>query len=117
MHREKTCFLHIFCGLCILTSFSILTITVRGVSNKHCLLLFFTGFVMQQLWFPVFQSALEEVNKLYPVFFKYLIDWKRRKSKHLHHNITNVTSDKQDFYISSGNHELRNDSNVSNSSW
>ena len=31
----------IFCGLCILTSFSLLTINVRGVSNKHCLLPFF----------------------------------------------------------------------------
>ena len=31
----------IFCGLCILTSFSLLTLNVRGVSNKHCLLPFF----------------------------------------------------------------------------
>ena len=31
----------IFCGLCILTSFSLLTVNVRGVSNKHCLLPFF----------------------------------------------------------------------------
>ena len=34
-----------FCGLCILTSFSILTITVREVSNKHCLLPFFIASV------------------------------------------------------------------------
>ena len=31
----------IFCGLCILTLFSLLTVDVRGVSNKHCLLPFF----------------------------------------------------------------------------
>ena len=31
----------IFCGLGILTSFSLLTVNVRGVSNKHCLLPFF----------------------------------------------------------------------------
>ena len=31
----------IFCGLCILTSFSLLTVNVWGVSNKHCLLPFF----------------------------------------------------------------------------
>ena len=30
-----------FYGLCILISFSLLTITVQGVSNKHCLLPFF----------------------------------------------------------------------------
>ena len=30
-----------FYGLCILISFSLLTITVRGLSNKHCLLPFF----------------------------------------------------------------------------
>ena len=30
-----------FYGLCVLISFSLLTITVRGVSNKHCLLPFF----------------------------------------------------------------------------
>ena len=30
-----------FYGLYILISFSLLTITVRGVSNKHCLLPFF----------------------------------------------------------------------------
>ena len=41
LHHDKTCFLHIFCGLLILTSFYILTITLRGVSNKHCLLPFF----------------------------------------------------------------------------
>ena len=41
LHHDKTCFLHIFCGLLIFTSFSILTITLRGVSNKHCLLPFF----------------------------------------------------------------------------
>ena len=35
----------IFCGLCILTSFSLLTVNVRGVSNKHCLLPFFIMFV------------------------------------------------------------------------
>ena len=40
LHHDKTCFLHIFCGLLILTSFYILTITLRGVSNKHCLLPF-----------------------------------------------------------------------------
>ena len=38
----KTCFLHICCGLLIVTSFSILTITLwGGVLNKHCLLPFF----------------------------------------------------------------------------
>ena len=37
--HEKTCFC-IFYGLCVLISFSLLTITVRGVSNKHCLLPF-----------------------------------------------------------------------------
>ena len=31
----------IFYGLYILVSFSLLTITARGVSNKHCLLPFF----------------------------------------------------------------------------
>ena len=31
-----------FYGLCFLISFSLLTITVRGVSNKHCLLPFFS---------------------------------------------------------------------------
>ena len=31
----------IFCGLCILTLFSLLTVNMRGVSNKHCLLPFF----------------------------------------------------------------------------
>ena len=31
----------IFCGLCILTLFSLLTVNMRGVSNKHCLLHFF----------------------------------------------------------------------------
>ena len=31
----------IFYDLCILISFSLLTITVWGVSNKHCLLPFF----------------------------------------------------------------------------
>ena len=31
----------IFCGLFILTSFSLLTVNVRGVTNKHCLLPFF----------------------------------------------------------------------------
>ena len=30
-----------FYGLCVLISFSLLTFTVRGVSNKHCLLPFF----------------------------------------------------------------------------
>ena len=30
-----------FYGLCVLISFSLLAITVRGVSNKHCLLPFF----------------------------------------------------------------------------
>ena len=30
LHHDKTCFLHICCGLLILTSFSILTITLRG---------------------------------------------------------------------------------------
>ena len=30
-------------GFYILISFSLLTITVRGVSNKHCLLPFFIG--------------------------------------------------------------------------
>ena len=33
----------IFYGLCILVSFSLLTITARGVSNKHCLLPFFNS--------------------------------------------------------------------------
>ena len=32
-----------FYGLCILMSFSLLNITVRRVSNKHCLLPFFIG--------------------------------------------------------------------------
>ena len=31
----------IYCGLCILTLFSLLTVNMRGVSNKHCLLPFF----------------------------------------------------------------------------
>ena len=31
----------IFCGLCNLTLFSLLTVNMRGVSNKHCLLPFF----------------------------------------------------------------------------
>ena len=39
--HEKTCFFAYFNGLCILISFSLLTINVRGVSNKHCLLAFF----------------------------------------------------------------------------
>ena len=30
----------IFCGFCILTSFSLLTVNVQGISNKHCLLPF-----------------------------------------------------------------------------
>ena len=34
----------IFCGLCILTLFSLLTVNMRGVSNKHCLLPFFIYF-------------------------------------------------------------------------
>ena len=38
MRKPALC---IFFGLCILTSFSLLTINVRGVSNKHCLLPFF----------------------------------------------------------------------------
>ena len=36
-----------FYGLCVLISFSLLTITVRGVSNKHCLLPFFH---LCQIW-------------------------------------------------------------------
>ena len=38
--RENLLFAY-FYGLCILISFSLLTITVQGVSNKHCLLPFF----------------------------------------------------------------------------
>ena len=40
LRHEKTCFLYIIC-LCILTSFSLLTITERRVSNKHSLMPFF----------------------------------------------------------------------------
>ena len=39
MRKPAIC---IFCGLCILTSFSLLTVNVPGVSNKHCLLPFFS---------------------------------------------------------------------------
>ena len=42
LHHDKTCFLHICCGLLILTSFSILTITLRGyqISIAYCLFSF-----------------------------------------------------------------------------
>ena len=36
----------IFCGLCILTLFFLLTVNMRGVSNKHCLLPFFHLFTL-----------------------------------------------------------------------
>ena len=78
---------------------------------------YFTGHIVIlsscSISFYCFQSALEEVYKLYPAFFKYLIDWKRRKSKQLQHNISNVTFDKGSFYISSGDHELSIDPHVS----
>ena len=43
---RKNLLLAYFYDLCILISFSLLTITVRGVSNRHCLLPFFCLFGM-----------------------------------------------------------------------
>ena len=45
-----------FYGLCILISFSLLTITVRGVSNKLCLLPFFH--LLQNLCVCAFELCL-----------------------------------------------------------
>ena len=54
----------IFYGLCILISFTLLTITVQGVLNKHCLLLFFYS-----LFYHCFHSSHINEMSLY-VFFK-----------------------------------------------
>ena len=47
----------IFYGLCILVSFSLLTITARGVSNKHCLLPYFS-FQLGQIKKCVFRVSV-----------------------------------------------------------
>ena len=39
----------IFSGPCILTSFSLVTLNVRGVSNKHCLLPFFIAYAKTKM--------------------------------------------------------------------
>ena len=52
--NAKSIILSHFDGLCILTSFTLLTITVQGVSNKHCLLSFFID--------PIFILAGKEDN-------------------------------------------------------
>ena len=56
----------IFCGLCILTSFSLLTVNVRGVSNKHCLLPFFIFicFILLQRKFICYQETVLGITSL-----------------------------------------------------
>ena len=53
----------IFCGLCILTSFSLLTVNVRGVSNKHCLLPFFHFFNSMNIFKFNFVQNVQTVTK------------------------------------------------------
>ena len=86
----------IFCGLCILTSFSLLTVNVRGVSNKHCLLPFFHfyGLCILTSLFSLTITVRGVSNKhcLLPFFIQCLYDflsWNGQNILHFPRSVSN----------------------------
>ena len=47
--------------LCFDMSLLLLTVTLRGVSNKHCLLSLFFHYILQLLWLTIFRCKIKSV--------------------------------------------------------